>query len=354
VRVYERSVSPVLYVEWHWLGRRVQRSLKSETGHPVTDRTLAKDIAKEIARRLKRDHHRAARARVFGQDGERTVGTLLERLHAARSWKDAAGQERFRRFWLAELGEDTPLTDVSPAMVEAAGNSTWSPRTLRHYRSYLVAAFTFAERKLKWIGADENLSAVDLPSARGKASAYTLAEIRRLLPALEAVDIRAGWIGHVAWQTGRRLSAISKVAKAHVTLTDDHAVIHFPAETDKADRASDVVVVGRALELTRSLMAQPGKYVLGSHPPRKELAIKGWLPRAEEAAGIAHVPGRGYHAIKRRYATETRGLVGREKQAGTLASTLDSKYVQDDLAPKLEVAKALSVSLTAADPGKTA
>lgn len=354
VRVYERSVSPVLYIEWHWRGKRRQESLKTKTGHPVTDKRLAREIAIQAARDLKREHHRAARARMLGTGEERTVGALLERLHSARQWKDESGQARFRRFWVEELGAETPLTDVTPAMIEAAGKATWSAKTLRHYRSYIVGAYTFAETKLKWIGPEDNLSAVDLPSAKGKASAYALAEIRRLLPALESVDTRAGWIGHVCWQTGRRLSAVRKVLKSHVTLSDGHALIHFPAETDKAGKASDVPVVDRALELTRILMDRPGKYVLGTKPPRKELCLKGWLPKAEAAAGIDHVTGRGFHAIKRRYATETRGLVGREKQAGTLATTLDSKYVQDDLAPKLEVAIAQSVSVSAADPRKPA
>ena len=350
MRVYERSVSPVLYIEWHWRGRRVQRSLKTETGHPVTDKQLAKDIAHEVARKLKADHNQAARLRVLGVTGQRTLGELLTRLHAVRSWRDAAGQERFRRFWLEELGKDTPIAEVSPAMVEAAGDPAWSARTLRHYRSYLVAAYNFAEHKLKWIGPAENLSAVDMPSVRSKARAYTLAEVRKLLPALEGVDVRAGWIGHVAWQTGRRLGAIRKVRKEHVTLADDHALVHFPAETDKAGRESEAPIVGRALDLTRLLMEKPGAYVLGARPPRKELCIKGWLPKAEEAAGIAHIPGRGYHAIKRRYATETHGMAGRDKQAATRETTLQDKYRQDDLAPKLEVARAQSVSVSGTKP----
>lgn len=352
VRVYQRSVSPVLYIEWHWRGRRRQRSLKTETGHPVTDRSLAKDIAHEVSRRLKVDHNVAARTRVFGVTGDHTLGELLDRLHRARTWKDQAGPERFRKFWLAELGEATALSDVTPAMVEAVGGD-WSPKTLRHYRTYLIAAFTFAERKLKWIEARGNLSAVDLPKGQGSAPAYTLDEIRALLPALEAEDVRAGWIGHVAWQTGRRLTAIRTLEKRNVMLGDEVGVIHFPAETDKAGKASDVAVVGHALTLTRRMMETPGKYVLGERPPSKELCIKGWMARAEECAGIAHKPGRGFHAIKRRYATESRGLVGREHQAGTRREMLDHTYTQDDLGPKIEVARALSVSLTVSKGAKS-
>ena len=343
MRVYARSVSPVLYIEWHWRGKRVQQSLKTRTGHPVTDRELAKDLAHDVARGLKDAHNRAARTAVFGPEGEHTLGGLLTRLHAARRWKDTKGPERFRDFWLETLGEETTLAEITPAMVEAAGNPKWGPKTLRHYRTYLVGAFNFAEQKLKWIEARSNLSAVDLPQSRGKSRAYTLDEVRALLPALEAVDVRAGWIGHVAWQTGRRLSAIRTLERRHVTLAEDYAVLHFPAETDKAGKEGDVAVVGRALALTLALMEKPGAYVC-QPVPSKELAIKGWMPRAERIAGIEHLPGRGFHGLKRRFATEARGLVGRDKQAGTRGSTLEAVYVQDDLGPKLEVARFLSVS----------
>lgn len=341
MRVYERSVSPVLYVEWHYLGERHQRSLKTHTGHPVTDRKLAKRIAEEMAQRLKQDHNRAASRAVFGETGTRTLGELLARLHAGRTWKDAKGPERFRRFWLDALGEDTPLSEVTPAVVEAV-RGEWTPATLRHYRSYIVGAFYFAETKLKWIDARGNLSAVDMPRRTGRGNAYTLDEVKKLLPALEAEDVRAGWIGHVAWQTGRRLTAVRTLPKAAVRFEGDLGVLHFPAETDKAGRASEAVIVGRALELTRELMQTPGDYVCGEQPPSKELAIKGWMARAEKAAGIEHLPGRGWHALKRRFATETRGMIGRDKQAGTREITLEDKYVQDDRAPKIGVAHNLA------------
>ena len=61
-----------------------------------------------------------------------------------------------------------------------------------------------------------------------------------------------------------------------------------------------------------------------------------------EIAGIEHVKGRGYHGIKRRFATATRGMVGRDKQAGTLEGTLENHYVQDDRDPKKAVAEALA------------
>ncbi len=59
-------------------------------------------------------------------------------------------------------------------------------------------------------------------------------------------------------------------------------------------------------------------------------------------AGIPHQKGRAWHGIKRRYATESKGEKGRDKQSGTRNETLDHLYVQDDLAPKVELARKLA------------
>lgn len=349
VRVYERSVSPVLYVEWTWKGERHQRSLRTTTGHPVTDKKLAKQIAHEMSRQLERDHHRAAHAAIFGEPtGEHTVADLLLKMHQirTRSWSDGyrRNQETLRNFWVDRIG-DLRLTDVTEAGIEAitadaAEEREWGPRSLGRYRQYMAEAMTFAAEKLKWIEPKYRLTALDIPKAKGKSLPYSLAEVRRLLPALEQVDPRAGWIGHVAWQSGRRLKALRTFPTAGVTTHKDHAVLAFPGATDKARQSGEVVVVGRALELTRKLLLTAGKHLLGDPPPTHETCIKHWLKEAEKAAGVPYVRGRGWHGLKRRYATETHGLTGRDKQAGTLEDRLSLTYRQDELAPKREVAEA--------------
>lgn len=335
VRVYERSVAPGLYIEWHWQGRRYQKALGKHVGYPVTDKRIAMKIAHETSRHMEQRQNQHAHMVVFGSASSHTLSELLDH---------RSGDERFRRFWLSHFGADCVLTDITPAAVEAATSEMgWSPKTEGDYRRYIVSAYSFAETKLRWIRADHNLSAVDLPKPTGISKAYTLAEVRLLLPALEEVDIRAGWIGHVAWQSGRRLQAIRTLMKDSVQTGPDHSVLAFPAGTDKAKRSGQVVVVGRAHELTVELMRTPGSYVCGLTPPRKELCLKGWMPRAEKLAGIAHEAGRGFHGIKRRYATEARHIEGFDKQAGTTKTTLERRYVQDDkLDEKRSVASALS------------
>ncbi len=255
---------------------------------------------------------------------------------------------RFRDFWMKHLGEQAQLIEVNAAMVETlAKELEASPETRRKYLVYITGAYRFAVRKLKWLDARHDLSAVDLPKGKGKSRAYSMAEVMRLLPALEEVGVEAGWIGHVAWQSGRRLGAIRTLPKSAATVSDDFTVLEFPGETDKARNTGQVVIVGRAHELTRQLMESRGGYVLGAEPPSETTCIRDWLGRAEQMAGIQHLQGRGWHGIKRRYATASRGMAGRDKQSGTRTDTLEQIYVQDDLEPKKEIAQRLSASLTA-------
>ena len=209
---------------------------------------------------------------------------------------------------------------------------------------YLVDAFSYAEGKFKWIDAHHNLSAVDLPKPKSESRPYTIAEVKKLLPALEEVDPRAGWIGHVAFQTGRRLTAIRTLPKSAVQLHGDHAVLEFPSDTDKARNTGLAVVAGDALPLTRELMRTHGRFVTGTTEPRSQVC-NDWLQEAEALAGIPHRKGRAGHGLKRLYATMAPGMVGREKQSGTTGQTLDRVYVQDELGPKIDVARSLAERL---------
>ena len=309
-------------------------------------------VAERMSATLEGRYSRRMREALLGPALKNTVGRLLERLHTARQeqWRPTykRDQDRFRLFWTEKLGAATLLTDVSPELVEevvrrSSTEAGWSPATRNRYKRYLVDSFSFAERKAKLIDPKHNLSAVDFEDPASKGRAFTVAELQRLLPALEAVDVRAGWLGHVLWQTGRRLTAARTLKKEHVQLESDHAVIFWPLETDKAGKEGASVVVGRALELARVLHRKAGRYMTGKAPAELDLCEKDWFPAAEKAAGIKHVDGRAWHGIKRRYSSETKGLIGRDKQSGTLEATLRSVYEQDDdLDAKSAVAKRLA------------
>lgn len=284
---------------------------------------------------------------VYGVTPPRTVNELLAKLHEDRgdTWGDAYArdQKRFRAFWETKLGA-LHLTRVNAAMVmqiAKAAAKKWTPRTHASYLRYLVDAFTYGERKLKWITAKDNLSAVDFPAGKSRGVEYTLAEVQKLLPALESVDPKAGWIGHVAWQTGRRLSAIRNVKKRDVLASEGRTVIFFGADTDKAGRAGEAFVVGRAAELTAELLAMPGAYVLGKEPPSLDVC-EDWLQAAETKAEVAHRKGRAWHGLKRAFSSAAHDMNLAAKQSGTRRTTLESIYQKDWSQGKAGLAETLA------------
>ena len=358
--VYEKRGSNQLYVEW-WddLGRH-QKAIGALIGEPVTDKSTAEELAVDMARAQRQRRNQAAAQTAWGFNPSRTLGELLHRLHADKwsEWRPSyqRDQKRFRAFWQDQLGESTPLVKINPAMVEhtartAAKQNSWSPATLKRYLRYIVDAFSYAQRSLKWIVEQHNLSAVRMPRFRSESKAYSEPEIKRLLPALVEVDPRAGFVGHVAWQTGRRLNAIRLLGRDDVRVLEDGevAVMTFPAEIDKARNKGEAVITRHAVLLLEALLEHGRHYLVSDEdgePISKERLIREWLPAAESLAGIQHVNGRAYHGIKRRFATATAGMKARDKQSGTLATTLDREYLQDDLDPKIELAKRLDTKVS--------
>lgn len=355
VRVYERWPGSPLQIEWTLHGRRYQRSLKYETGHTIHSKDDAIAIAKRTSDRLEQAHVQQYRAAQFGPSPARTLAELLTRLHADRAgeWSHdhARHQEQYRKLWLQRIGKAARLVAISPAMVETvakkeAKDRGWSSRSHQAFLRYLVDAFQYAERKLKWIEPRNNLSAVEIPEAKSKGKPYSLDEMRALLPALEQVGDVPGWLGHVLWQTGRRLSAARTLPKSAVEVHAGFSVIEWPAKTDKARKGGASVVVGRAHQLTAKLMKKPGKYVTGKEPPSVEECDKDWMPAAEKIAKVKHVDGRAWHGIKRRFSNRTEGLKSRAAQAGTLEETLRRTYdPKDDLEAMREVAKRLAAEV---------
>ena len=341
VTVFERPDATNIFVEWWDSGGRHRQSLRRATGAAVTDRDEAKRAADIMAAAQERKSNQTF-AELLGIPTDKTLLDLLERLHDDKSagWSETyrRDQDRYRAFWEGKLGAIV-LTNVAPATVERIAKDAYAkkPNTRGKVLRYIVDAFYYGQQKLKWFGEDKNLSSVTITKPKTESKPYTLDEARKLLPALEAVDWRAGGIGHVACQTGRRLTAIRTLPRQAGWFEDhgDYGVLAFPGETDKARNTGEAVVYGRrALELSRKAAK---RY---SVPDLDE--CRDWMEKAEKAAGVPHKAKRSWHGLKRLYATLAKGHLGREKQSGTTGATLDRVYVQDERDPKVALAKMLA------------
>lgn len=279
------------------------------------------------AQERKRNQQGAA---LLGLPAGRTLRDLLDRRHADLSptWtaKYAKDRERAKEFWLGALG-DVELTAVTAATVERIARENQAGRADRWQQDmlrYVVDSYTYAERKLKWIDARHNLSDVTIPKARGRSVSYTKDEAVKVLAALWRVDERAGWMGIIAIQTGRRIGAIRRLQREDV----QGEIIQFAGANDKARRTGQAVVIGLPERTDWRV-------------PRPEL-VNTWMREAERLAGVEHVEGRGWHGLKRLYATLSQGMPAADLQSGTLSSTLSQHYRQDLLAPKRELAQSLA------------
>lgn len=313
--------------------------LRDPEGNRVVDWETATKVAKSMSKVQRKRRNRLA-AEYFGAraTGEHTIADLFERRHddLGAGWtpKYAKSRDLRKAFWIERFGKDTPLVAVNAAAVERVAREAqgeWSDRWRQDVLRYMVDSFSYAERKLKWIDAKHNLSAVTIPAARGASKAYTLAEAKAVVAKLWKIDARAGWVASVAFQTGRRIGAIRVLTKGDVTTEGELTVLRFAGATDKARRTGESVAAG----LPKRTDWRPMTYD----------ECLDWLRAAEKAAEVPYVSGRGFHGLKRLYATLTTGMAGADRQSGTRKETLEGHYRQDILEPKAEVARALAARL---------
>lgn len=381
VRVYSRDDSGVCQVEW-WDDRgRQQRSLRTVIGEPVTDKTLARDIAEVMSSAQEKKRNRAADALVFGGAGK-GLKYLLDRLHeyklGRKDWtkKYAGGQERHRTFWIELIGEDTPLPRVHMlplrAMVDEHGAKQadkkgkpdpWSERTKQSYLVYLRDAFNFGRDVLKIIDSRHDLSGIEMPSPNRKGPSYVDNEYLTILEALWEIDPRAWLVAEAYYQAGRRKNATRNLDLTDVrfaTLQLERrpvraAILTYRSGSDKNRVASESVLVGDVtLERLMSLMDQPAVRATGfllpagdlsSTKPKKRIreeTLNRLWHEAEKAVGIKHVKGRAYHAGKREFGRRTAGNRDvASAQSATRVDTLERYDPKKDLVAMAELAMEL-------------
>jgi integrase len=358
VTVYERRIGGPLHVEY-WTPARKQETLKNLTGKALKD----KDLARKIAHRMSEAQGRrreAENARILlGIPEPHTLGELLAEYHKAKDpeWSllHRKDQKQLREFWTRRLGTDTPLNRIRAVEIEQhvlREPSIKAGRTKQKYLKYMVSAFYFAQKKLKWIGERENLSAVGMPKVRGESRAYDVAEIQAIVDAAPKVDPRLAAAVEMAWATGRRVSAIRTLQAGAYS----GGWIQFPGATDKARRSGRAFLTESARAAVELLLQTPavrgsgllfpaGSLQDGSRrrQPISDEGLRKMLHRAEKLAEVEHIEGRAWHGMKRRFATVTEASSAAARQSGTDKRTLERHYEQDDPAPKQELARKLEI-----------
>lgn len=131
--------------------------------------------------------------------------------------------------------------------------------------------------------------------------------LSRVAPAVSPLFTLALVLAH---ETGHRIGAINALRWSDVDL--ERGVIQWRAATDKIGFEHETILTGeaiRALELARAERPAIGAaWVLpGTEDPQQACSryqLEKWWRRGERLAGIAHEPGRSFHALRRKFATE--------------------------------------------------
>jgi hypothetical protein len=368
VTVFRRYEGGPIYIETWPGGKRRKQTLRKTLGAPLYDEKRAMHIADLVATKIERAAHGEI-DKLLGIPEKKTLKDLLDAYHEKRGRRwgtNKRHQELAKAFWIKRLGATTDarrvagmVSDIEAIAAEEAAQRNWSPRTEGKYLKYLRTAFNFGRKKLKWFDEKHDLSALEIPPPDSVGESYSLDETRKLLAGTIEIDLRCAVAARIAYVSLRRIGAIRQLRTDNVKREGDDIAIYVHRSQDKVRKSGEVMIGDtESVELIERLLKTPAVKASGllfpngdlndksasRRPVRYEL-LNDWLIAAEKVAGVARVKGRGYHAFKRRAASEAdkAGILGdAAQQAGTNEMTLRRVYVQHDRDRKQNAGKTLA------------
>lgn len=311
VRVFLHPRSMLFYLEYRDRGRRVRVAL----GH--RDRERAKAEAEEFAARLRRPG-----------GAERDLVTLAELfdtyLREVTPTKGAAKQAHDRRtlalaasLWgPARRATDLTHRDAARFVAVRRQRGDQRPgvvgrplrgRAVSYDVALLKAVFTWAVHA-GWLERNPLAGFRVDPGASPRRPLLTAAEYDAMLAGAGAVHpvFRTALI--LAHETGHRRGALRLLRWEDVEL--ERGWVRWRAESDKTGFEHATALTEAALAALREARRRPvmSPWVLPSprDPSRPVSAdlLRLWWRRAERRAGLVPEPGRGWHSLRRQFATE--------------------------------------------------
>lgn len=290
-------------------GRRVRTSCRTR------DPSDAKRMADELAARFARDGRPTASATPL------TLARLFEKRHGSITLTTA--EARAARLLCEIVGRGKRCDELRPSDLErfaierrrrgslsARDGRAVRARTIQHDVKVLLAA-------LRWAVRERLLARHPLEYYRvaGETSprrpGLVAQEYAAMLEAADRVHPFARPLLVLARETGHRINAVLSLRwedvntaqrrvvwrAAHDKKRREHTTPLSQAAVTALDvRAADLIAAGGSL-------TGPVFPASNGEPVRVDVARAWWL-RMENLAGIAHVAGRGWHSLRRAFATE--------------------------------------------------
>ena len=325
VRVFPDPRTGIMQVQWREDGRRLTRSLKHR------DWAKAKRQADEIAGGLAAP---ATKDTAAAEPEPLTLGTLFDiygeevtPTKTGRSQRhDQAMMKRFLRFFGKHRKAETLSQRDWDRFIRArragkAGGSRKpvSERTIEYDLRMLLAVLNWAAKSRDEEGrlllASNPLRGLKLPKEKNpRRVVLTQAEYEALL----AVSARVNWRFRVALvlahETGHRIGAIRQLRWSDIDL--DGRTIQWRGEHEKTGYEHRTPVTAKALAACEEARRHnPG---IGDAPlltaPKDPFACMSrslarvWWKRAERFAGLEPKRGRGWHSLRRKFASDLMDL----------------------------------------------
>ena len=321
VRVFPDPKTGLIQIEWRDDGRRLSRSLKHR------DWMRAKRQADEIA---------AGRAQPELQDEVRaepeplTLGTLFDiygeevtPTKAQQSQKyDGATMEMFLRFFgkdrdpatLSKRDWDRFIRYRRAGRVGRSGRPV-SDRTIQQDLKLLLAVLNWAaqwrDEQGRLLLESNPLKGLTPPAEKNPTRiVLTETEYQALLHISREVDWRFHVALVLAHETGHRIGAIRQLRWSDVDLEGE--VIRWRAEHEKTGYEHLTPVTAEALAaLEEARRKNPGIGDIPVLPAPKDPSKCGsrslardWWEKAQELAGLEPKRGRGWHSLRRKFASD--------------------------------------------------
>ncbi len=319
VRVFPDPKTGMYQIEWRENGRRLTRSLRHRDWRRA--KRQADEFAAGFARpepNGKAEPEPLTLERLFEMYGEEVTPTKAET--SQRS--DRAATRMFLRFFgrdrspasLSQRDWDRFIRARRAGRVGPSGKPV-SDRTIEHDLKFLIAVLNWAaksrDKRDKLLLASNPLRGLRAPTEKNPTRVVLSEEEYQ---ALLGVSRKVDWRFHVALvlahETGHRIGAIRQLRWSDICL--ESGMVRWRAEHEKSGYEHRTPVTAEALaalEEARRMSTGTGDTpVLPAPTDASKCAgrslVRAWWYKAQVLAGLEPKRGRGWHSLRRKFASD--------------------------------------------------
>ena len=325
VRVFPDPKTGLLQIEWRENGRRLTRSLKHRDwarANKQADEFAAGFAGPELNGRKEAEAEPLTLERLFDIYGEEVTPTKAKRTRerdrvAMRMFLEFLGPHRGPET-LSQRDWDRFIRERRAGRVGPSGRPV-SNRMIECDLRFLVAILNWATKSRDEQGrlllGSNPLRGLKTPKQKNPLRVVLSDEEYR---ALLKVSRRAGWRFHVALvlahETGHRIGAIRKLRWSDIDI--EGRTIRWRAEHEKTGYEHRTPATDEAIAaLEEALGKNPARgnapVLPSTQDPSK--CVRPWMlgdrwRKAERLAGLEPKRGRGWHSLRRKFASDLMGL----------------------------------------------